>query len=57
MLASYSNYILEDLLQKIGLRSELSPKFLFTLGPNLAQTRPEKPCPIYNYELDGLLAT
>ena len=53
MLPSSFDYIFVHLIQKIGLRPDLSPKFLSTLGPN--PTR--KALPIYNYELDGLLAT
>ena len=34
--------------QKTLLRSELSPKFFSTLGPNPARTRPEKPGPTYD---------
>ena len=47
MLPSYFDYIFVHLKPKARLRSELSPKFLSTLGPNPArtQTRPEKPGP------------
>ena len=48
MLPSYFDYIFVHLRQKAHLSSELSPKFLLTLGPNPIQTRPEKPGPIYN---------
>ena len=48
MLPSYFDYIFVHLRQKVRLRPELSPKFLSTLGPNLARTRPEKPGPTYN---------
>ena len=49
MLPSYFDYIFEHLRQKARLRLELSPKFLSTLGPNPAPTRPEKPGPTYNF--------
>ena len=51
MLPAYFDYIFVHLRQKVGLRPELSPKFLSTLGSNPARTwtRPEKPDPIYNY--------
>ena len=45
MLSDYFDYILR---QKVRLRPESSPKFLSTLSPNPAQTRPEKPGPTYN---------
>ena len=48
MLPSYFDYIFVHLRQKARLRPELSPKFLSTLGPNPARTRPEKPSPTYN---------
>ena len=50
MLPSYFDYVFVHLRQKAGLRPELSPKFLSTLGPNPArnQARPEKPGPTYN---------
>ena len=48
MLPSYFDFYFVHLRQKVRLRPELSPKFLPTLGPNPAQTRPEKPGPIYN---------
>ena len=41
MLASYFDYILLHLRQKVRLRPDLNPKFLSTLGPNPARTRPE----------------
>ena len=41
MLLSYFDYIFVHLQKKARLRPELSPKFLWTLGPNLAWTRPE----------------
>ena len=41
MLPSYFDYIFVHLKQKARLRPELSPKFLSTLGPNPARTRPE----------------
>ena len=44
MLLSYFDYIFVHLRQKARLRPELSPKFLSTLGPNPARTRP-KPDP------------
>ena len=37
MLPSYFDYIFVHLRQKARLRPELSPKFLSTLGPNLAR--------------------
>ena len=50
MLLSYFDYIFVHLRQKARLRPELNPKFLWTLGPNPAQTRtrPKNPGPIYN---------
>ena len=59
MLPSYFDYIFVHLRQKLRLGPDLSPKFLSTLGPNPAQTRPEagpkpartrpeKPGPTYN---------
>ena len=48
MLPSYFDYIYVHVRQKARLRPDLSPKFLSTLGPNLARTRPEKPGPTYN---------
>ena len=48
MLPSYFDYIFVQLWQKARLRPELSPKFLLTLGPNMARTRTEKPGPAYN---------
>ena len=48
MLPCYFDYIFVDLRQKVRLRPDLSPKFSSTLGPNPAQTRPEKPGPTYN---------
>ena len=41
MLPSYFDYTLVHLRQKVRLRPKLSLKLLSTLGPNLAQTRPE----------------
>ena len=41
MLPGYFDYICVHLRQKVRLRRELSPKFLSTLGPNPARTRPE----------------
>ena len=53
MLPNYFDYVFVDLKQKVGLRPELSPKFLSTLGPNPARIRtrprPEKPGPTYNF--------
>ena len=43
LLLSYFDYIFVLLRQKARLRPELSPKFLSTLGPNLARTRPKNP--------------
>ena len=43
MLPSYFDHIFVHLRQKVCLRPESSPKFLSTLGPNPARTRPEKP--------------
>ena len=48
MLPSYFDYIFVYLRQKARLRSELSPKFLSTLGPNPARTRPRKARPDLN---------
>ena len=59
MLPSYFDYTFVHLRKKAGLRPQLSPKFLSTLGPNPARTRPEpgpnpartrpeKPGPTYN---------
>ena len=48
MLPGYFDYIFVHLKQKIRLRLEFNPKFLSTLGPNPARTRPEKPGPTYN---------
>ena len=45
ILQSSFDYIFEHLRQKARLRPKLSPKFLSTLGPNPARTRPEKPGP------------
>ena len=46
ILPNYFGYIFVQLKQKARLRPELSPKFLSTLGPNPARTRPElKPDP------------
>ena len=52
MLPSYFDYIFVHVRQKVRLRPELSPKFLSTLGPNTARTRPKKPGLTYN---SGLL--
>ena len=52
MLPSYFDYIFVHLRQKVSLRPELSPKFLSTLGPKPARTRPEKPGPTYNSAVD-----
>ena len=49
MLPSYFDYIFVHQRQKVRLRPELSPKFLSTLGPNPAQTRPEIPGQTYNF--------
>ena len=51
MLPSYFEHIFVHLRKKARLRPELSPKFLSTLGPNPARTRPEKPGSIYNFGL------
>ena len=51
MLPNYFGYIFVQLRQKVRLTPELSPKFLSTLGPNPARTRPEKPGPTYNSAL------
>ena len=48
MLPSYFDYIFGHLRQKVRLRPKLGPKFLATLGPNPARTRPKKPGPTYN---------
>ena len=40
-IAKLFGYIFVHLRQKARLRPELSPKFLPTLGPNPARTRPE----------------
>ena len=48
MLPDYFDYIFVHLRQKERLRPESSPKFLSTLSPNPARTRPEKPGPTYN---------
>ena len=48
MSPSYFDYIFVHLRQKVRLKPELSPKFLSTLGPNPARTRPEKPGPTCN---------
>ena len=48
MLPSYFDYTFVHLRKKARLRFQLSPKFLSTLGPNPARTRPEKPGPTYN---------
>ena len=54
MLPNYFDYIFAHLRQKVRLRPELSPKFLSTLGPNPARTRPEKPGPTYNSGLERI---
>ena len=41
MLPNYFDYAFVHLRQKVRLRPKLSLKFLSTLGPNPAQTRPE----------------
>ena len=48
IMPSNFDYLFVHLRQKVRLRPELSPKFLSTLGPNLARTRFEKPGPTYN---------
>ena len=48
MSPSYFDYIFVHLRQKVRLKLELSPKFLSSLGPNPARTRPEKPGPTCN---------
>ena len=48
VLPSYFDYIFVHLRQKARLRPELSPKFLPTLGPNLARTRYKKSGVTYN---------
>ena len=48
MLPNYFDYIFVHPRQKVRLRPEMIPKFLSTLGPNPARTRPEKPGPTYN---------
>ena len=48
ILPNYFDDTFVHLRQKVGLRPELSPKFLSTLGPNPVRTRPEKPGPTYN---------
>ena len=53
MLSGYFNYIFVHLRQKPRLRSKISPKFLSTLGPNPARTRPEKPGQTYNSGPNG----
>ena len=57
ILQSYFDYIFVHRRQKVRFRPELIPKFLSTLGPNPAQTRtrPEKPGPTYNSELNNLI--
>ena len=47
----YFDYNFVHLRQKVRLRPKLSPKFLSTLGPNPARTRPEKPGPTYNFDI------
>ena len=53
MLPSYFDYIFVHLKQKVRLRPEISTKFLLTLCPKPArtQTRPKKPGPTHNSEL------
>ena len=41
MLPDYFDYIFVHLRQKVRLRPESSPRFLSTLSPNPARTRPE----------------
>ena len=48
MLPSYFYYIFVHLKQKARFRPKISPKFLSTLSPNPARTRPEKPGPTSN---------
>ena len=48
MLTIHFDYIFVHLRQKARLKRELSPKFLSTLGPKPALTRPEKPGSTYN---------
>ena len=48
MLPRYFDRIFVHLRQKVRFRPELSPKFLSTLSPNPARTRPEKPGPTYH---------
>ena len=50
MLPSHFDFIFAPFRPKARLRPDLTPKFLSTLGPNLARTRtrPEKPGPTYN---------
>ena len=52
MLPSYFDYTFVQLKQNVRLWPELSPKFLSTLGPNPAQTRPEKSGQTYNSAQD-----
>ena len=47
MLPNYFDYSFVHLRQK----HVSGPKFLWTLGPNPAQTRPEKPDPTYNSDM------
>ena len=55
ILTSHFDYIFVYLRQKAHLKPALSPKFLSTLGPNPARTRPEKPGPTYNTALTRCL--
>ena len=59
MFPSYFDYIFEPEIStsqaKARLRPEISPKFLSTLGPNAARTRPEKPGLTYNSAQAGPL--
>ena len=53
MLQNSFDYIFVHLRQKVSLTSELSPKFLSTLGSNPAQAWPKKPGPTYNSGADN----
>ena len=57
MRSSYFDYVFVHLKQKARLRPELSPKFLSTLSPSPARTRPEKPGPTYNSDFTTGLET
>ena len=48
MLPNYFDYIFVYQRQKVRLKPQLTPKFLSTLGPNLARIRPERPGPTYS---------